>query len=1161
MSSDIQQNASISGELAENLWGRTDFEKYDYGWARAENWIVDYRGGLFSRPASEFIDIIEWTEGEDVKFVPFQFSPDTANTYLIVFTNDKVRFVQDGAYVLESDVTVTGVAQLGTSGVGDPYTSLLLHMAGADASTTFTDSSASGHTVTPAGTAQIDDAQSKFGGTSGLFDGNSDYLDADGGTDLAFGTGDFTIDTWIRVDDMSSNQMLFDFRGATYTGQLNCYITTIGRIVLREGTTELLAGASGTIVVDTWHHVAVVRYNGVVTLYVDGVSVGTAELSTDFSGVDTNRPRIGANTVGSADYWFGWIDEFHVTKGLARWTAAFTPPTTGWGNDTIQFTAASHGFSDDDLIKLSAFDDATMLPFNTMTAKVWQSDTNTFLLVNLITGKTLDASSLTTDAGVANRIYTVTSPYGEEELAELRATQVADYVRLTHPDYPAKNLIRTAATNWTISNEDIEIPQASPTGLTLSSVSTDDNWNYVYAVTAINEEGEESVPALLGVIDGPTFASSGQTIRFSWTAASGATSYNIYRGRGSPSNTGQGLTIDDQLGFIATRNGTSFTDPGITPDFSRAPPIDYNPFGNGRIRYVTVSGSPTGYEWSDTITWPAGGSNAFGYPVTTLETAGSAIQSFLLYNGGQDYTGTSVTVAGGSGGTFTAVLSDSTGNNPHCCAIFQQRCVYGATDNEPLRIFGSYTGFFSNFSYTNIGADDESYEFDLDSEAVAPIRYLVPVRGGLLAFTQIGIWLLFGSNQEGLTGNNAQAEIQTSVGAALVPPVYVDSYVIYVAHDGQEVRMLAYDDYNKVYGGRNISLLSNHLFDATIQITSMSFAQVPSKVLYAVQDTGRMIALTIDNENNVYGATPLWTKGYYRYVQSLTEDRASRVYVAVERKIGSNRVLYLERLVRRETFEILEESFCLDSGLALGKTAPSGRLIPDSFTGSVTFIVEGGTPFASGDVGKIIRCGSGKATITAFTSSNEVDATWSRDLVETFPGDSSTPMEFASGSWWMDSTTSTVRGLWHLEGESISVLRDGTVQTSVTVTDGAITLGAASSRVIAGIPYTCTALTLPLTVNDLPIEGRRKNISKVNLRIYRSIGLKLGNALTKLKTIANRGQRLWSSDDALRNAMIEEFVQGNWERDAQIYIVQDSPRPAALLNFIRDTDLGDDKDE
>jgi len=84
------------------------------------------------------------------------------------------------------------------------FTKLLLHCDAADASTTFTDSSAAGHNFTAAGNAQIDTAQFKFGTSSALFDGTGDYInDATGSSDFAFGTGDFAVDFWVRRENMT----------------------------------------------------------------------------------------------------------------------------------------------------------------------------------------------------------------------------------------------------------------------------------------------------------------------------------------------------------------------------------------------------------------------------------------------------------------------------------------------------------------------------------------------------------------------------------------------------------------------------------------------------------------------------------------------------------------------------------------------------------------------------------------------------------------------------------------------------------------------------------------------------------------------------------------------------------------------------------------------
>jgi len=100
--------------------GRTDLEKYDMSVAEAENFFVDYRGGLSNRGGTELVDILPAKVGTDnCKMVPFKFAPAVTSTYEILIgyysasttaAPGFIRFIQDGAYVLESTTkTITGI--------------------------------------------------------------------------------------------------------------------------------------------------------------------------------------------------------------------------------------------------------------------------------------------------------------------------------------------------------------------------------------------------------------------------------------------------------------------------------------------------------------------------------------------------------------------------------------------------------------------------------------------------------------------------------------------------------------------------------------------------------------------------------------------------------------------------------------------------------------------------------------------------------------------------------------------------------------------------------------------------------------------------------------------------------------------------------------------
>lgn len=210
----------------------------------------------------------------------------------------------------------------------DPYASnvsLYLKMDGANGSTTFTDSSPNALAVTAVGNAQISTTQSKYNGSAGYFDGNGDTLTIPANTVFALGTGDFTIEGWFySLTSGTSLRGMIDFRtAATGTNGLMLRENDNGFLVYLNSAT-LLSTATGRVA-NQWQHVALVRQGTTVTLYVNGVSQTTATSSTNLTD---NIMRISGfvDTQSSVYAYNGYIDELKITKGVARYTSAFTSP-------------------------------------------------------------------------------------------------------------------------------------------------------------------------------------------------------------------------------------------------------------------------------------------------------------------------------------------------------------------------------------------------------------------------------------------------------------------------------------------------------------------------------------------------------------------------------------------------------------------------------------------------------------------------------------------------------------------------------------------------------------------------------------------------------------------------------------------------------------------
>ena len=211
------------------------------------------------------------------------------------------------------NVKITKGEAVYTAAFTPEIVTLSLHMGGADASTTFIDSSPFARTVTPSGTAAISTAQGAIGASSALFNGVGDYLTIDGNW-TGWDATDYTIEFWMRP-----NQVNGYFPIMTCPGGFNIHLYTSGDINVNDGATGSSIGGGTAIVAGTWTHVAVVRLSGTISLYQNGVLVSTT----------TQTPGAGGSTLtigGTAGVFYdGYLDEVKITKGEAVYTAAFTP--------------------------------------------------------------------------------------------------------------------------------------------------------------------------------------------------------------------------------------------------------------------------------------------------------------------------------------------------------------------------------------------------------------------------------------------------------------------------------------------------------------------------------------------------------------------------------------------------------------------------------------------------------------------------------------------------------------------------------------------------------------------------------------------------------------------------------------------------------------------
>ena len=215
---------------------------------------------------------------------------------------------------------------------------LLLHADGSNGATAFTDSSTSGKTMTANGNAQISTAQSKFGGSAAFFDGTTDYLSTGDSADYAFGSGDFTIDAWIRLGATGINHAIaaqIDEATAPDT-QWEFLVTSGNKLQFFSNVSGITLTGNTSLSANTWYHAAIVRSGNNFTLYLDGIADGYVSSSASIDNPSSKNLTIGRYVDSSAGHDFnGYIDELRISKGSARWTVNFTPPTSAYSANTI----------------------------------------------------------------------------------------------------------------------------------------------------------------------------------------------------------------------------------------------------------------------------------------------------------------------------------------------------------------------------------------------------------------------------------------------------------------------------------------------------------------------------------------------------------------------------------------------------------------------------------------------------------------------------------------------------------------------------------------------------------------------------------------------------------------------------------------------------------
>jgi hypothetical protein len=811
-------------------------------------------------------------------------------------------------------------------------------------------------------------------------------------------------------------------------------------------------------------------------------------------------------------------------------------------------TSVAHGYLTGDEVVVSGI--VGMTELNGRNLKVVFIGANTYSLTYL-DGSAVDTTGFSAyiSGGITRRVFELVTPYLEADLRAIEYVQSADVITITHPSYEVRDLSRLSDTNWTLEEVDFS-PSISPPHGGTAVAGGAGAFTYRYRITALKEETkEESLPG------------NGAT-----TPITGATNANpvVITAVAHGYSNGDEVYITGMLGMTEL-NGRTFTIAGVAAN-------TFQLVGeNGTAYGVWTSGGTVARTYIR-INAAAVATVSAPHVITIPQVVGaSEYNVYKEVNGVYGWLG----VAAGTTFNDVGLEPDTTDTPPSerdvflvadsfpsTVTYFQQRKLYANTNDEPEKVFGSRTGSFKNFTVSSPLQDDDAVTWELAGRQVNAVKHMIDL-GGLVVFTSGGEWNAKGNAAGILVPGEVNPQQISYYGSGPVPPLIVGNTALFIQGRGSIVRDLGFDYQVDNYKGNDLTIFAAHLFD-NFTVLDWDFQQIPHSVVWVVRDDGALLGLTYVREHQVWGWHRHDFDGTVEAVVSIPEGNEDSLYLTIKREIDGRTVRYVERLSTRQVLDI-RDFIGMDSALSF-----DGR----NTSGAHTMILTGGTLWNHDEV---LTLTSSAAFFTAADEGNEIrltaaDGSELRLVIEVYTSptvvsvrpqkDVPLDLQAIAVSTW-SRAVDLIGGLWHLEGELISVLGDGFVVANpnndayvqITVTNGEAQLDKPYAVIHAGLPITADLYTLDVdTAQGETVVDKKKFTSRLHIFVEESRGIWAGTrppdsdaSLDGLFELKIRNEEGYDDPVSLATGVVDLNIEPSWNAHGRIFIRQTDPLPLSVL--------------